>query len=221
MSLNLYGDENKIVDYFIRSGLDDVEAKIYTAVLCRQYLAPRVELISVLRYHLPASRSDPESSEKRIGKAIDHLVELKLFRIVRGKREEIIGATSPWEDAVRAAFPEQGTMEPEIVAIVSDSFKKFADYSPRERMLIERLGWASWEKPRQSFREAITEARHLIRLGVYSSITVYDEIKDQIYSAMVDHQEMKVQILMFSPKLAARIENNPDLAKDVEVRTKD
>jgi hypothetical protein len=64
------------------------------------------------------------------------------------------------------------------------------------------------------------EANHRIRLGVYSSKTVYGEISSQMKAALVNHQKMEVQILMYSPELAARIENNPDLAKDVADGTK-
>ena len=221
MPLDLYGEENRVVDYLTHIGLDEVKAKIYTAVLCRQYRAPQKELISVLRYHLPGSKRKPASSEKQISTAIQHLISLRLFRAVRCRKEEIIEAYSPWEEAIKTAFPKVKRIDPAVASIVEDSLRHFADYSPRERMLIERLGWASWEKPRQSFRDAVSEARHLIRLGVYSSITVYDEIKDQVLRALVEHSQMEVQILMFSPKLAARIENNPDLARDVELRTKD
>ena len=221
MPLDLYGEESKVVDYLSRNGLDEVQAKIYTVILCRQYHAPQSELMSLLEFHLPGSNRKSASTESQIESALKRLTKLKLIRVVRGKKEDFIEATTPWDKAIGALLPKKSSLEPDILAIIHDSLKHFADYAPRERALIERLGWASWEKPRQSFREAISEAHNLIRLGVYSSITVYDEVKDQVFKALVEHQEMRIQILMFSPKLAARIENNADLAKDVEIRTKD
>jgi hypothetical protein len=152
---------------------------------------------------------------------IDLLLERGLLRQVPGSNENTVEATSPWREAFRAQLPYPDSMDAALLEQIDDVLKSFADFSPRERALIERLGWATWERPRRAWREAIREATQLIRLGVYSSITVYDEIQDVIRRAMVEHQSMRVQILMFSPELAAHIERNPDLANDVRKRTRD
>jgi sugar-specific transcriptional regulator TrmB len=219
VGLDLYGDETKVVNYLKNLGLADGAARIYTAVLCRQYRAPRDELVSAVKYHLPGTHG-PSSGDESVSNVIDDLIKRSLFREVRGLNEVAVEAESPWLDALSVlANPE--VVDEKIAAIIKESLRAFADSSPRERGLIERLGWATWEKPRQSWRDAIGQAKHRVRLGVYSSITVYDEIKDEIRQAFVNHRQMEVQILMFSPEVAAEIESNPDLANDVRKRTKD
>lgn len=221
MTLHLYGNENGVVTYLKANGLSDIEARIYTAILCRQYRAPREELISLLKYHLPGLAPSPRSMESEINSAIENLITGGLVKVIDGLKEDPLEACNPWEQALKERLLKNNPVQPEIAEIIAASLKNFADFSLHEQNLIERLGWATWEKPRESFREAIRQARQQIRMGVYSSITVYDEIKNEIKEALVNHRQMEVQILMFSPKLAAKMESNPDLAKDVEIRTKD
>lgn len=220
MSLDLYGDENRVVEYLRRAGLSDASARIYTVVLCRQYRAPKNELASALRFHLPGLEH-PASSESRILGEINELIARGLLREVAGLNEVSVEARSPWAEALSANLLQHAPVDPQIASIIDESLKAFADFSPHERALIERLGWATWDQPRQRWQEAIRQAKDRIRIGVYSSITVYDEIKDAIRDAMVNRGSMTVQILMFSPELAARIEKNPDLANDVRQRTAD
>ncbi|MGH9932802.1 MAG: hypothetical protein ACREA9_26665 [Pyrinomonadaceae bacterium] len=219
MSLNLYGDETRVIHFLRAIGMTDTEARIYTAVLCRQYRAPKTELVSALKFYLHDTAIDEIDAE--IDAVLEALLKRGLLRVIDGLSEDPIEASTPWQDALRKAYPSLALIDSEMVEIISDSLKAFTDFSPRERKLIERLGWATWEKPRQSFKEAIRQARKQIRMGVYSSITVYDEIKEEVSKAWINRQEMKVQILMFSPELAAKMEQNPDLANDVTRRTLD
>lgn len=206
--------------YLRENGLPDAEARIYTAVLCRQYRAPREELISLLKYHLPGLAASPSSMEGEIGAALDRLVGRGLLKVIDGMQEDPLEACTPWAEALEKKLLDDKPLEPSVAAVIASSLGKRDDFSRHELDLIERLGWATWERPRDCFREAIGEAKQRIRMGVYSSITVYNEVAQQIREAMVARRELNVQILMFSPRLAAKIEGNPDLARDVEVRTK-
>ena len=70
MTLHLYGDENQVIKYLKGSGLTEPAAKIYTAILCRQYRAPKEELVSLLKFHLPGS------SDANIRHALDNFGDL-------------------------------------------------------------------------------------------------------------------------------------------------
>jgi hypothetical protein len=218
MSLHLHHDEMRLVRYLRDRGLPDVQARIYTVVLCRQYRATREELASALPFYLSGADSEVQVAAQEIQSAVDGLLKLGLLSAIAGS-EEGVEATSPWESAISRAFP--GNVDADIKKAIDESLQVFTELSRHERGLIERLGWATWEKSRASYQDAIRHAKYRIRLGVYSSITFYDEVKTEIRHALVNRNRMEVQILMFSPDLAARLEGNPDLAKDVTQRTRD
>ena len=220
MPLHLHGGEHRLVDYLKANGLKDPQATFYTVILCRQYRAPREELISLLEYHLPVLPSSRWPVEQQIAAALDDLVQRGLVERVDGEEAAPLRARNPWQTTLAEQLSNK-KLDAEMGEIISDFLRNLAELSLPERSLIERLGRAGWEASRKAFREGIGQAHQRIRLGVYSSKTVFEEIKKEIKEVMIRRHGIEVQILMFSPKLAAKIESNPDLARDVQNRTED
>jgi hypothetical protein len=216
MNLQFDRDEKAVIHYLKKNGLTELEARIYTAILCRQYHYPRINFVKLFGYHQSGSATGSHPVET-IDSSIDNLLKRGLLETIDGAKGDKLRACNPWKRTLEEKLLNNQGVNLRIDRIISSSLERLSE---QEKKLIERLGRATWEKPRTSFREAIGEAKQKIRLGVYSSITVYSEIEKEIKKAWVEHQQMEVQILMFSPKLAAKIERNPDLAKDVEDRTR-
>lgn len=205
MKIGLGPIESKFVLYLETKGFERVSAQILSVAVCRRYCLSRDEFIAALEYYIV--------NPGTISTAIDDLLKRGLLTIVQKQTESFIEATEPW-DQVLLGESARTSADVEMIEMVNDFRKQ------REFDLAERIGWAGRIESRQAFRDAIAQARYRIRLGVYSSKTVFLEIADAIKTAMINNAEMRVEIMMLSPRLAGRIEDNPNLASDVITGTK-
>ncbi len=213
MSTQLNSAEERVVEYLCQQGLDPLEARIFTIIVTRQYRTSLEELVDILQLYdeieqLPADR---------IEELIHSLIQEQLLYFVEGKYDRYIEARDPISNISRSLL-QGAQLDSDIAETIEEKVDLFRGVSLREKDLIERVGWASWESARGSLKEAINEARVSIKLGVFSSKTVYPAIYEEIEDAL--RKGIDVRILMFSPNLARQIE--PDVSvRDIVERTRD
>lgn len=190
MSLGLHPDESKFAAYLQAKGLGDVSSRVLSVAVCRRYCLSRDEFIAALEYYI--------IDKPTIVSAVDDLLERGLLSTIQSpsQQEYFIQATEPWEQAFLKAF--NTTVDTDMTETVNNFHKR------RESDLIERVSWAGRIESRQAFHNAILQARSRIRLGVYSSKTVFPEIANAIKSAMLNNSAMRVEIIMLSPRLACK-----------------
>ncbi|MCX7841026.1 MAG: hypothetical protein N2559_16440, partial [Anaerolineae bacterium] len=169
MSLGLHPDESKFAAYLQTKGLGDVSARVLSVAVCRRYCLSRDEFIAALEYHI--------INKPTIVSAVDDLLKRGLLSTIPSQQEYFIQATEPWEQAFLKAF--NSAVDTDMTETVNNFRKR------RESDLIERVGWAGRVESRQAFHDAISQARSRIRLGVYSSKTVFPEIANAIKAAML------------------------------------
>lgn len=210
-------NERTVAEYLRKSPLDETAVEVYTLMLCRQYRDTEAGLVNVLAYFFPTVAD----VEQEIRRALQALIGERLLTTAKGKEKEYIEAGAPWQEVLRNTFPgiDADAEYADIASIVDGCIDSFSLLSRHERKLIERVGWASSDKARNEFCARIRDAQHNIRLGVYSSKTLFAEIRDTIYNAWLNHQSLSVQLLMLSPKLAVKTENNINLGNDVKHQT--
>ncbi len=211
MSGDLTQDELHVVSYLESKGLENISARVFAVILCRQYQLTRDQLIETCEYYLPGK------DKSEIEKALDDLVASRgLLTTVPHHTGKYIQACESWQKKVSETLLGGAPLDPGIIETVNE-FQKHRETD----LLIERIGLAAQAESRDAFCKAIGEARQRIRLGVFSSKTVYPEIADTLKDAMINNAELQVQILMYSPRLAVKIEGNSNLARDVKTRTED
>ncbi len=210
-----YAEEN-LLEFLQNHDIPATEAAAYAVTLCRGYATSRQSLRDILDIFLPA-REDNDESE--IAKHLDHLLQIGLLQARRLPDGEVISAAHPWQQALHKALHLTDGLDRVLVRTVEDSRRSFQAKSPRELRLIERLGSASSPPSEKALQRAIMDARSRLRLGVYSSQGLFHTVSPIVRRSLIDNKAFDVQILMFSPELAASIEKNGNLARHVENRT--
>jgi hypothetical protein len=185
-----------------------IAARSLAIIVSRQYQLPKDELIAVLEYYFVGEE------KQMLAGAIDALLRLNLLTTKQDFGEEYIQLDEHWNTTLKISLPESTTNDEILKDVIN--FRKH-----RELSLIGSVGSAGQVVSRHALRQAIKRARRRIRLGSYSTKTLFPEVSDVVKEALINNAEMRVEILMFSPRLASEIEDDPNLARDVEDRTKD
>lgn len=206
MNAGLDRVESQFATYLETKGLEHIPARVLAVAVCRRYCLSRDEFFSTLEYYTTKDKGT-------IPTAVDDLLERGLLSRIERQGEFFIEATEPWDQTL-LGNTTRTSEDVKIVETINDFRKR------REFDLAERIGWAGRPESRQAFHDAIESARYRIRLGVYSSKTIFPEIADAIKTAMINNAAMRVEILMLSPRLASEIEKNPNLAEDVKTGNK-
>lgn len=211
MTKYLDKDEQSIVEFLIQKGLSESEAGIITIMACRQIRGPMSELAEILdgyQFVEPLGIVD-------IKNLIQNLVQKKYLTIQPGQSDKFIEIRDPLH-TIPNCLGINELMNP-VKRIIQEKTDLFRIISLRERDLIDRVGWASWDLARSALKEAILDAKKSIRLGTFSSKTLFPAIHQDISNAL--RNRVNVKILMFSPSLASKVE--PGSQSDIIVRTRD
>jgi hypothetical protein len=204
-------DEKKLVDYFLEKGLSEPEAGILTIMVCRQIRGPLSELAEILDgYEYIEPLTVYEIKEK-----IQKLIDQEFLTIQAGQIDKFIEFPDPLK-TIPKCFGMDELATP-IKRIIREKTDLFRIISPKERELIDRVGWASWDLARSALKDAISDSKRQIRLGTFSSKTLYPAINQDIAQAL--RNKVDVKILLFSPTLASKIE--PGTHADIIIRTND
>lgn len=211
MTKKLDNEEVRLLEYFLQQGLSEAEASILSIMVCRQIRGPKTELAEILDGY-------------------EHIEQLKVLDIMdliqglidRGFLTDQSGQIDPFiefRDPINT-IPKclnVNNLPLTINRIIREKVDLFRTISLKERELIDRVGWASWDLARSALKEAIKDSKRQIRLGTFSSKTLYPSISQDIANAL--RAKVDVKIILFSPTLAARIE--PGTQADILLRTQD
>ena len=211
MTKHLDEDEKQLVEYFLQNGLSEPEAGILTIMACRQIRGPISELAEILDGY---DCIEPLQVDK-IKEKIEKLIKQEFLITQPGQIDEFIEFRDPLNTIAQCLGTDK--LADPIKGIIEEKTDLFRDIPLKERYLIDRVGLASWDKARSALKEAISDAKRNIRLGTFSSKTLYPAIFQDITNAL--RNKVDVKILLFSPTLASKIE--PGTYADITSRTKD
>jgi hypothetical protein len=187
-------------------GLPAPEDKVMAVILCLKYRLPIDELVTALRLHCGPI------TESAIRQSLEQLVEqYHLLKRTVFDDQHIIEIADDWKDLNRATWDGK-PLEPDFIQAVATVRME------RRKNLIARVGWATEVETSQDLQRLIENATEEIRLGIFSGITVYPQIKKALFMAMC--RGVKTKILMFTPELGARIDHRRESGEDCEVMAK-
>lgn len=204
-------DEENLVGYFLQKGLSEPEAGILAVMTCRQIRGPLAELAEILDGY---QHIEPLSTVEIKG-VIQNLIDKEFLTNLSGQSDRFIEMRDPINTIPKCLGVKELTAP--IKRIVQEKTDLFRIISLKERELIDRVGWASWELARLALKEAISDSKKSIRIGTFSAKTLYPAISQDIAGAL--RNKVDVKILTYSPFLAAKIE--PGSQTDVILRTRD
>ncbi len=211
MTKNFDKDEKKLVEYFLEKGLSGPESGILTIMVCRQIRGPISELAEILDgYEYIEPLTVYEIIEK-----IQKLIDQGFLITQVGQIDKFIEFRDPLNTIPKCLGTDE--LAAPIKRIIREKTDLFRIISQKERELIDRVGWASWELARSALKDAILDSKRQIRIGTFSSKTLYPAINQDIAQAL--RNKVDVMILLFSPTLASKIE--PGTHADVIFRTHD
>jgi hypothetical protein len=211
MTKYLDADEKKLMSFFIQQSLSESEASILTIMVCRQIRGPLSELAAILDGYEHIEFLEVDEIEEKIQK----LINRGFLTIQPGQIDNFIEFRDPVETILNCLGVEE--IEASIRRVIRKKTDLFKLISMRERTLIDRVGWASWDESRSALKDAVLDSKKQIRLGTFSSKTLFPAISQDIANAL--RNKVDVRILLYSPTLAAKIE--PGTQTDVLLRTRD
>jgi predicted nucleotide-binding protein len=209
MKARLRESEDSVAKSLEAAGLGETEASVYTLLLCRQYRDTKECLIEDLEFYFTGA----ERAEN-ISLAIDALLERGVLAESPRNKKRVVMVREPFDETLSEALPGHKSVVEGISKIVNKRHEQ-------ERRLIRRVGWANDNEACHELCEALERARRSIRLGVYSSKTLFPQVREILQQTLVNNPGLEMQVLMFSPELAVKVENNASLAQDVNTRTND
>jgi sugar-specific transcriptional regulator TrmB len=211
MTKELDNDENKLLEFFLQQGLSEPEASILSIMVCRQVRGPLSELAEILDGYEHIERLKVLD----IKDLIQRLIDRGFLTDQSGQIDAFIEFRDPINTIPKCLGIDE--LPVSIRRVVREKTDLFRIISLKERELIDRVGWASWDLARSALKDAIRDSKREIRLGTFSSKTLYPAISQDIANALRD--KVNVKIILFSPTLAAKIE--PGTQTDILLRTRD
>ncbi|MEW5828819.1 MAG: hypothetical protein AB1846_08020 [Chloroflexota bacterium] len=211
MTKQLETDEKKLMEYFLTRGLSEPEASILTIMACRPIRGPKSELAEILDGYEYIESLKVED----IKEVISNLIDQGFLTSQMGQIDEFIEFRDPVNTISKCLGISELPIN--IRRVVQEKTDLFRSISLKERELIDRVGWASWDLARSALKDAILDAKRQIKLGTFSSKTLYPSIRGDIIRAL--RNKVDIKILLFSPTLAAKLE--PGTQSDIMLRTRD
>jgi len=214
MDPNLNTNEMKLVAYLQDRGLSLNAARIYALAISRQYKAPEEILADILAFFVGLQDLERDV----LLTEVDNLVKRGLLQ-----RSQTPGGDTYLEarepiSAISAALLDGVAVDQQIVDLIAEKIRSFQPGSRLDTAFAERVTWATWPQARDALNRAIGEAVATIRLGMFSSSSVYAQLNQDIRDALT--RKVHVQLLMFAPDLALRVEHSPKVKRDIQERVR-
>ncbi len=217
MDPNLTADEDRLANYFRDKGLSTSAAKIYALTLSRQYKAPEEMLADILAFF----RGLEGLSRGDILAEIRGLARRGLLRYSQTERGDAYIEASPTVDPLAGtwltlsrALLNGAEVDPSIAKLIAERVGSFEPGARLDRTFAERVDWASWPEARDALSRAVAMASETIRLGMFSSISAFAQLSQDIRDALA--RKVNVKLLMFSPDLAREVEHTHTGAQEVQ-----